>query len=367
MTLKILIACGGTGGHLFPGIAVAEALRARGHETLALISEKDIDALASKGYSHLNFKSLPAVGMPRKKLSPAMLKFVFRYFATVKECKKIARQFGADAVIGMGGFTSLPPVAAGKKIGAKAFVHDSNAVPGKSNRRTATYCNEVLLGFEEASKFFSGSKTAVVGTPVRPEMDALPDREAAAANFQLDPSKKTVLIIGGSQGARGVNLAVVEALPALRDAGVQVLHFTGPKEYDATKIRYDRVPGGAGSHFLAPFCSDMPAAYAAAHLVVARSGASTLAELSYLGLPSVLVPYPYAADNHQMRNAEVFSKKEAAVLAPEDTLVGGRLAEILISLFEDEAKLAKLSTNSRNLSHRDAAGAIAERIEKACV
>ena len=366
MPLKVLIACGGTGGHLFPGIAVAESLRALGHETLALISEKDIDALASKGYGHLNFKSLPAVGMPRKKLSPAMLKFVFRYFATVKECKKIAREFGADAVIGMGGFTSLPPVAAGKKIGAKAFVHDSNAVPGKSNRRTATYCNEVFLGFEEAAKFFPGSETTVVGTPVRPEMNALPARADDTADFQLDPGKKTVLIIGGSQGARGVNLSVVDALPSLRDAGIQVIHFTGPKEFDSTKRRYDRVPGGPGNHYLAPFCSDMPAAYAAADIVVARSGASTLAELSYLGLPSVLVPYPYAADNHQMRNAEVFSKAEAAVLAPEDTLAGGRLAEILTKLFDDEAKLAKLSKNARDLSHRDAAGAIAERIIQAC-
>ena len=165
-SLKILIACGGTGGHLFPGIAVAEALRARGHEVMLLISEKKVDAEASAKYSHLRFATVPAVAKPPT-LSPRMLPFLWKLKNSIKRCKAILREFGADAVLGMGGFTSLPPVYAGHKLGLKTFIHDSNARPGRANVLTSRFCTRVFLGLEPAKAFFPNRETVVTGTPVR--------------------------------------------------------------------------------------------------------------------------------------------------------------------------------------------------------
>ena len=156
-SLKILIACGGTGGHLFPGIAVAEALLARGHEVMLLISEKKVDSEASAKYKHLTFKKMPAVAKPPT-LSPRMIPFLWKMWGSLRHCKQVIREFGADAVLGMGGFTSLPPVYAGDKLGLKTFIHDSNARPGRANVLTSRFCTQVFLGMEAAKAFLQIAK-----------------------------------------------------------------------------------------------------------------------------------------------------------------------------------------------------------------
>ncbi|MGE9269662.1 MAG: UDP-N-acetylglucosamine--N-acetylmuramyl-(pentapeptide) pyrophosphoryl-undecaprenol N-acetylglucosamine transferase, partial [Verrucomicrobiales bacterium] len=179
---KVIIACGGTGGHLFPGIAVAEELERQGHEVLLLISEKKVDAQSSEKYGELRFKTIPAIAKPAT-MSPKMIPFLFRLWSTVKQCRAIIKQEQADVVLGMGGFTSLPPVMAGKKMGLATFVHDSNAVPGKANRLTARWCRKVLLGFDEAKRFFPNSETVITGTPVRKELEQLPSQAEARAKY----------------------------------------------------------------------------------------------------------------------------------------------------------------------------------------
>ena len=220
-SLKIVIACGGTGGHLFPGIAVGEALRARGHQVLLLISEKKVDAEASAKYSHLEFKTVPAVAKPPT-FSPRMLPFLWKTWGSMGLCRKIIQEFGADAVLGMGGFTSLPPVYAGHKLGLKTFIHDSNARPGRSNVMTSRFCTQVFLGLGAAASFFPNRETVITGTPVRPEIIKLPSREEAADLFELDANKTTILVTGGSQGARRLNELSAEAAAKL-PADTQVL------------------------------------------------------------------------------------------------------------------------------------------------
>ena len=231
--MKILIACGGTGGHLFPGIAVAEALLAQGHEPLLLISQKKIDSQASAKYPHLNFKIVPAIAKPAT-LSPKMIPFLWALHQSIQASKKIIREFGADAVLGMGGFTSLPPVYAGYKLGKKTFVHDSNARPGRANVLTSRFCDKVFIGLQPAAAFFK-KPTLLTGTPARPEIHKLPSRTEAAERFGLDPAKPTLLVTGGSQGALGLNQLVANAAPLLPE-NIQILHIAGPNDLPRASV-----------------------------------------------------------------------------------------------------------------------------------
>jgi len=353
---KIIIACGGTGGHLFPGIAVAESLLAQGHKPLLLISQKKIDSQASAKYPHLDFKVVPAIAKPAT-FSPKMIPFLWALFQSIRTSKIIIRNFGADAVLGMGGFTSLPPVYAGHRLGKKTFIHDSNARPGRANILTSRFCTEVFIGLEPAATFFN-KPTHLTGTPARPEILNLPSRAEAAAQFGLDPDKKTLLVTGGSQGALQLN-RLTAAVSDLLPQEIQILHIAGPTDFE--RIRSER-PKQRPGHHLIGFCDKMPAAYAVADLVVARSGASTLTEISLAGLPSILVPYPYAADDHQTANAKVFSDANAAKLIQESELTPDILAKILSDLLGDPETLASMSAAAHSLAVTDAPEQVSSRI-----
>ena len=355
---RLVIACGGTGGHLFPGIAVAQEAERRGWETMLLISEKQIDALAVQGHADLRFEKVPAVAMP-KVLSLKMPGFLWRVWRTRQHCRKLLTDFKADAVLGMGGFTSLPPVWAGKALGLRTFVHESNAVPGKANKLTARFCTGVLLGLEACARFFPAGKTTVTGTPLRTALLTKPERAEALQFFGLSDTKPTVLVMGGSQGARGVNRAMLEALPLLAAHGVQVLHITGPGEYDSLKAAYAASPVASA---VVPFCQEMGMAYAAAEVAVSRSGGSSLSELSAFGLPVILVPYPTAADDHQRRNAEVFTRAGAALAVEEAELGGGKLGDLLTSLLANEPERKRLAEALRQLAPVDAAARVCDAV-----
>ncbi len=355
---RLVIACGGTGGHLFPGIAVAQEARRRGWETLLLISEKQIDTLAVQGHADLRFEKVPAVGMP-KLLSLKMPQFLLKVWQTRRHCSRLLKEFQADAVLGMGGFTSLPPVWAGKGLGLRTFVHESNAVPGKANKLTSRFCTGVLLGLEACAKFFPAEKTTVTGTPLRTALLTRPSRAEARQFFGLSMDQPVVLVMGGSQGARGVNRAVVEALTGLADAGVQVLHITGPGEYDTLKSAYAASPVKSA---VVPFCQEMGMAYAAADVAVSRSGGSSLTELSAFGVPAILVPYPTAADDHQRRNADVFTTAGAALAVEEAGLGGGKLGGLLLNLLSDAKKRQRLGEAMLKLAPANAAARVCDAV-----
>jgi len=358
--LKLVIACGGTGGHLFPGIAVAQAMEERGHQTLLLISEKAIDREASKKYAHLRFETVPGVAKPSS-LSPRMIPFLIKVWTTTRRCRRLLREFGADAVLGMGGFTSLPPVLAGHRLGLKTFVHDSNAVPGRSNVMTSRFCTRVLLGMEAAARFFPNSKVTTVGTPVRNELVSLPARGEAAKELGLDPARPVVAVVGGSQGAKHLNTLVVEAAAAM-PPDVQFFHAAGPLDFE----RVAALAKGRDGYHVVAFCDRMADVYAVTDLMVCRSGASSLTETAHAGVPSLLVPYPFAADDHQTKNAEVFAQAGAARMWPERELTAGALAAEMGAILGDRGVLTAMAKAARGLAVDDAAARVCEVIETTC-
>lgn len=356
-SLKVVIACGGTGGHLFPGIAVAEELRARGHQPLLLISQKAVDREASRKYGDLEFISIPAIAKPAT-FSLKMLPFLWKLWGAIGQCKTILRERQADIVIGMGGFTSLAPVYAGKKLGLKTFVHDSNALPGKANRLTAKWCHQVFVGMKEAIAYFPGRSVVVTGTPVRKEIQVLPDRAVAAKRFGLDPARPTLVVMGGSQGARRLNALVAEAFDHF-PAGTQVLHVAGSS--DEARVR--EAANDRAGYVVLGFCDDMAAVYAVGDVALCRSGASSLTELAHAGLPSILIPFPYAADDHQTKNAEVFAHAEAATLVQEAVLDGAKLAKLVSEIIDQPTKQQAMQQAARALDVPDAAARVCAAME----
>src|SRR5216117_1168127 len=191
--MNAVIACGGTGGHLFPGIAVAEVLRDRGHDVMLLVSEKEIDTLALSGRAGFRFEKLPTVGLPSP-FSPAILGFIQRFCESLSLCRSLYRKFKPQVILGMGGFTSTAPLLAGRMRGVSTFIHESNAVPGKANRVTARMVHAVMLGFKECAPFFPKTLTEVTGTPIRTELKPL-DREVARQRLGLSGALTTLLVM----------------------------------------------------------------------------------------------------------------------------------------------------------------------------
>ncbi len=358
---SVLIACGGTGGHLYPGIAVAEHLQQAGHRVLLLISEKKIDALAASAHPELRFEKLPALAMP-KPWSPKMLGFLRGLWKGTRACRQLIQQHQIDTVLGMGGFTSFAPLYAGKKAGCRTLIHESNAIPGKANRLNARFSSTVLLGLEACRPSFSGHPDVrTVGTPIRSNMmAAAASAEDPHAFFKLDPKLKTLLIMGGSQGARGINRIVGLALPAFERLGIQVLHITGPGDYEESRDAYAKHP--LLTQHVAAFCHRMDLAYRLADLAIARAGASTLAELTYFGVPSLLVPYPHAAEDHQTKNATIFAQAGAAQLLPESDLNDQKLAQEVSAVLFNSARLSSMRAAARQLAAPDAARIIAQSL-----
>jgi UDP-N-acetylglucosamine--N-acetylmuramyl-(pentapeptide) pyrophosphoryl-undecaprenol N-acetylglucosamine transferase len=357
--MNAVIACGGTGGHLFPGIAVAEVLRDRGHEVMLLVSEKEIDALALSGGASFRFEKLPTIGLPSP-FSPAILGFIRRFTESLSLCRSIYRKFKPQVVLGMGGFTSTAPVLAGRLRGVSTFIHESNAVPGKANRLTARMVRAVFLGFKECAPFFPRARTEVTGTPIRTELKRL-DRNVARQRLGLREDLALVLVMGGSQGASGINQAIIKALPFLQGVPFQAIHLSGARDERlvADNYRRENVPA-----FVAAFHHQMEEVYSAADFFVARAGAASLAEFAAFSLPGILIPFPYATDDHQSRNAEIFARAGAAILLKESELSGELLAGKIKELIENVPQLRQMSENCARLAPNDAAGLVATTMEK---
>ncbi len=358
--MRVVIACGGTGGHLFPGLAVAQALKDRGHELLLLVSEKSIDAQAMKAHPDFRYEKLPSVGLPAI-LSPAFIKFLHRTWDSMGQCRQIYRKFRPDAVIGMGGFTSTAPLLAGRLGRIPTFVHESNSIPGKANKVAAKFVDHVLLGFKACQRFFPRTHCEVTGTPVRKDLGERIPRDEAAQLFHLDPNLKTLFVMGGSQGAAGINQLMFKVAPLLAGRGIQIIHLTGERDDRLAAANYlrEEVPA-----YVSAFHHKMQEPYSAADLVVSRAGAASLSELSRFGLPALLIPYPYAAENHQELNASIYVEAGAAEMFLESTTSPEALAERIIGLMHDDAARERMANSSAQLALDNAAAKVADAIEK---
>ncbi len=359
--MRFVIAAGGTGGHLFPGLAVGEVLRARGHEVMLLISEKEIDAVATKGRTEFRIEKVAGEGLQSK--SPlALFRFWRKLQLAKKQCARLYDDWKPAAVLGMGGFTCFAPIVTGRKRGLPTFVHESNAIPGRANRWNARYVTRVLLGFEDCRKHFPKAQCEVVGTPVRNALREPIDRAQALAAFGFSPGFKTLLVMGGSQGASGINRRMAEALPRLAGR-VQVIHLTGKGDEASMQEAYKAA--GIPAH-VAAFHHAMQEAYGAADLSIARSGAASLTELSYFGVPALLIPYPFAADDHQTANAQIFDRAGAGVLVKESEATGEILAGKILELLDAPERLAAMAQHARKLAPGDSAERVADTILRFC-
>jgi UDP-N-acetylglucosamine--N-acetylmuramyl-(pentapeptide) pyrophosphoryl-undecaprenol N-acetylglucosamine transferase len=358
-SMNTVIACGGTGGHLFPGLAVAEVLRSRGHEVMLFVSEKEIDSLALSSHTEFRFHKLPTVGLPSP-FSPAILGFGRRFAESLGVCRGIYRKFKPHAILGMGGFTSTAPVLAGKIRGIPTFIHESNAIPGKANKLTARMVRAVLLGFKECAPFFPKARTEVTGTPIRRDLQPI-DRKIARERLGLREDLLTLVVMGGSQGASGINQAVIKSLPSLRDAPIQVIHLSGARDERLVADNYlrEKIPA-----HVAAFHHKMEEVYSASDFALGRAGAASLAELATFSLPAILIPFPYAAEDHQTRNAEIFSRAGAAIILKESDLTGDLLTQKIRELIEHPNQLRRMAENSARLAPKNAATLVVETMER---
>lgn len=311
--LHVALACGGTGGHLFPGLAVAQELVQLGCDITLCISPKEVDQQAVRGLIGMEVLTLPVVALQGGNL----LRFLRATWIARGQARKAFAVKRPHAVLGMGGFTSTPPVLAGKSVGAVTFLHESNLLPGRANRLLAHLVDECFVGFPESVGRLWNPRVTHTGTPVRPNIEPQ-ETSACRMGLGLNPDKPVLLIMGGSQGASGLNELVLSALPALSSGmpDLQFLHLSG--ERDLNMVRAAHAPLGRRSVVRA-FFSEIEFALGAATLVVSRSGASTLAEIAAMRLPSILVPFPHAADNHQHLNAAAFANSGAALLLEQST------------------------------------------------
>lgn len=322
MSKRVLIAAGGTGGHFYPGLVVAGELRSRGWEVCFLVRRDDMSR--GKLQEHdFPFVEVDLGGLPRT-LGVGLLKFPFRLLGAQRLLNRVVRSFKPDLAVGMGGYLTFPLVAAARSRGVPAAIHESNSVLGLANRVSSYLGASVFWGLPPRS-----GDGRVVGTPIRPSLLKAPSRDEACRKLGFDPSKPVVLVFGGSQGAAGINVGVPLALRPFAEHP-QVYHLAGRGKADETRHRY-----GAKPAQVLEYTEDMATAYAAADLVICRSGASTLAELAALKKPAVLIPYPHATDDHQTENAKVFDSVGVAELVRESEL-GGRLGGAVREMLESK-------------------------------
>src|SRR2546430_3232907 len=262
--MNAVIACGGMGGHRLPVIVDDEVLRERGHDVLLLVDEKEIDSLALSTRSQFRFEKLLTIGFPSV-YSPKIFGFIRRFTESLSRCRSIYQKFKPQIVLGMGGFTSTAPILAGRMRGISTLIHESKSVPGKANRLASKMVRAVLLGFKECAAFFPKVRTELTGTPIRTELMRL-DRQSAREKLGLQADVTTMLVMGGSQGASGINQAIIKSLPLLRSAALQFIHLSGARDERLVGENYrrERIPA-----YAAAFHHHMEEVYSAADFTVA--------------------------------------------------------------------------------------------------
>lgn len=328
--MHVAIACGGTGGHFFPGLAVAGKLLERGCDVTLLVSPKEVDQQAVKD-CRFKIVTLPALGLKRG----GELAFLSGFFRSFRASSKLFGAARPDAVLAMGGFTGAPPVIAAKLRGAKTFLHESNTIPGRANRWLSWLVDHSFVGFAAASARLFHSRTSVTGTPVRPEFGR---QEAARcrAELGLELGRPVVLVMGGSQGAKAINDLVVQSLPLFARSARewQWFHLAGPEAAPGLRQAYAESKLSAVVH---PFFDRMDLALGAASAAITRAGASTLAELAATKVPSLLVPFPAATGNHQFHNARAYTTTGAARLLEQKEATPQLVTENMLDLVRNSS------------------------------
>ncbi len=345
--LNILIAGGGTGGHLFPGISIAQAFLEANQESNILFAGTDrpfeISALKKAGFNHKNIKIAGLKGMGlRKKIKTALMLPV-----AICQSAIILWHFKADLVVGVGGYSSGPVAIAAWMMRKKVVLHEQNIIPGITNKVLSRFANRIYVSFTQTANHFSITEIKTTGNPVRNKiLQVKPGKEREQDTF-------TVFISGGSQGAHSVNTAVIDALKHIKEINrFHFIHQTGVNDTELVKKAYS---DNKAVCVVQPFFDDMETQYEKADLIICRAGATTIAEITAMGHSAVLIPFPYAADNHQVKNAEILADKNAAKMITEDVLDGKIIADIILFYAENPDKLNEMAENSKRYGKPDAA------------
>lgn len=354
--LNILFAAGGTGGHLFPAIAVAEQLQKLTDNNVNLVFIGTNDRIESKIIPEMGFEyhTMPITGFAGISLQSMALPW--RVFKSVLKSRAVLKVHEIDALICAGAYISYPPGVAAHQLGIPFYIMESNVNLGKTNEKLAPNANLIFTSFTESEDYINEEdkdKIRNYGNPIRNFLLNLPDKDDALASFELEPNKRTVLIVGGSLGARSINIAVEKSLFELAKLDFQFIWQTG-KNFVAPA----NLPNNVKQ---TQFINDMASAYSAADLVVSRSGATAVAEICVAGKPSILVPMPSASNNEQYFNAKAMEDAKAAVLV-DDNKIGEEFLSVMVDLAKDNAKLNQLSQAVRILAKPDAAERVAKEI-----
>lgn len=362
---RAIIASGGTGGHFYPGFALAVELRARGWQPLFLVKKEDLARPALED-ADLPYAELDMVSLPRSLNPLRHAAFVLKFIKSAALAWRMIADFKPAAVIGTGSYVAFPAVLAARLAGVPVYVHESNAKFGLGNSLAARFCRRVALGLPVHGNPFA-ARSVLTGTPIREAFRHPPSREAARRALGLDPKQFTLLVFGGSQGARRLNNAFIAAAKALK-GDLQAVHIAGAKNFEEVQAAYaaaglDAEPGLK----VFAYREDMPALFAAADLVLARSGASTVAEMVQLKKPSILVPLPSSAGDHQRHNALALSGHGAALCLEEGPDFDNRLAAAIRNFIGDPARAAAMSESCAKTGIPEglaAAAALADLVEK---
>lgn len=358
--MKIVLTGGGTGGHIYPAISIGQALQE---------SIKDVELLFV-GSSHgpegdiarkagFTFKAVPSSPLT---MSPSLRNAVSlcRLFAGVFRARRILKAFQPDVVIGTGGYTSAAILLAQRMLSGKIVIHEQNAVPGRTNRWLARMANKICISIDTSAAYLPKDKVVVTGLPIRKEFASLLSQVDARQALGLDEDLFTLVVVGGSQGARNVNEVVANAWPLIDDGVTQILHQAGAKNIDDMRAWHSRTfangpsEAASGSRYHIEAFVDTPLAFAAADLVIARSG-GTIAEITAVGAPSILFPYPYHRDQHQKKNAQYLVDHGAAIMCEDNITTPKMLADIVTDLRSSRDKLSAMASASAALGKVDAA------------
>ena len=371
--LRVIISGGGTGGHIFPAVSIANAIKALRSDAQILfvgaLGRMEMQRVPAAGY---DIKGLPIQGFDRKNLLKNVV-VLYKIWKSQRMAKKIIKEFRPQVAVGVGGYASGPTLNKAAAMGIPCLIQEQNSYAGVTNKLLAKKAAKICVAYEGMERFFPADKIMLTGNPVRQQLlETTISREDAVRSFGFDPQKKTVLIVGGSLGARTINESVLQHLDLIRDSGVQFIWQTGKYYYGTINSQISNLIAAPHSQGEKPqisnlqvtdFISDMGAAYKAADLVVSRAGAGSISEFCLLGKPVILVPSPNVAEDHQTKNALALVNKDAALYV-KDAEAPELLLPLAIDTVKDKTRLASLSENILKLALPASAEIIAKEVIK---
>lgn len=361
--IRIIISGGGTGGHIFPAVSIANAIKEQHPEAEILFvgaeGRMEMQRVPAAGYQIIG---LPVAGFDRKHLLKNISVLIKLMKSQIK-ARRIIKEFKPDAAVGVGGYASGPTLKVAGSMGIPTLIQEQNSYAGVTNKLLAKKAYKICVAYEGMERFFDKEKIILTGNPVRQNLlNQQMSREDAIRSFNLDPTKKTVLIVGGSLGARTINNCVLNGLDQIRQSGVQFIWQTGKFYINEAKEKVGQAENYPMLH-TTDFITDMAAAYSAADLVISRAGAGSISEFCLLGKPVILVPSPNVAEDHQTKNALALVAKDAALYI-KDAEASEKLLKTAIETVQQPETLKKLSTNIAKLAFKDSANTIAEEVWK---